>query len=361
MSTLFAFDIGNYESKVAVGSNGTATFVAAMPSMLLFGSPGEIGVGWNARDMLLLDPDNVLTRVKGLLGGPVVTVGENKISPEQACAHILLELKALAMAAVGEAVDSQEDRYAFVRETVRNAAVTFPTYFSEPQRVALKEACRLAGLNVVAFLADPVAACAAYGLDHTATSRNVFVIDAGHNATTMSVVEVKAGACSVRHATTSPFGGNDFVETCVKEIVGRFRQSHKKDLSRDRKSMGRLRNAVNGQLLPTLYCDTSSTISIDSVYEGIDFNYSITRARFEGWCNDLLAQFNTAIAGTLRDARISVTDVNDVVFVGGPSKVIRLPQLANEAFPGRQSIRSGPPGSLHAVAYGAALYAQRNR
>ncbi|RLM98189.1 putative mediator of RNA polymerase II transcription subunit 37c [Panicum miliaceum] len=244
------------------------------------------------------------------------------------------------------------------RDTIKNAVVTVPAYFNDSQRQATKDAGVIAGLNVLRIINEPTAAAIAYGLDKKATSvgeKNVLIFDLGGGTFDVSLLTIEEGIFEVKAtAGDTHLGGEDFDNRMVNHFVQEFKRKNKKDITGNPRALRRLRTACE-RAKRTLSSTAQTTIEIDSLYEGIDFYSTITRARFEELNMDLFRKCMEPVEKCLRDAKMDKSTVHDVVLVGGSTRIPRVQQLLQDFFNGKELCKNINPDE--AVAYGAAVQA----
>ncbi|KOM35250.1 hypothetical protein LR48_Vigan02g140000 [Vigna angularis] len=248
--------------------------------------------------------------------------------------------------------------FAYLGTTIKNAVVTVPAYFNDSQRQATKDAGVIAGLNVMRIINEPTAAAIAYGLDKKATSvgeKNVLIFDLGGGTFDVSLLTIEEGIFEVKAtAGDTHLGGEDFDNRMVNHFVQEFKRKNKKDISGNPRALRRLRTACE-RAKRTLSSTAQTTIEIDSLYEGIDFYSTITRARFEELNMDLFRKCMEPVEKCLRDAKMDKRTVHDVVLVGGSTRIPKVQQLLQDFFNGKELCKSINPDE--AVAYGAAVQA----
>ncbi|KZV33992.1 hypothetical protein F511_04217 [Dorcoceras hygrometricum] len=244
------------------------------------------------------------------------------------------------------------------KNQIKNAVVTVPAYFNDSQRQATKDAGSIAGLNVLRIINEPTAAAIAYGLDKKASrvgEQNILVFDLGGGTFDVSLLTIEEGIFEVKAtAGDTHLGGEDFDNRLVNHFVAEFRRKHKKDISGNARALRRLRTACE-RAKRTLSSTTQTTIEVDSLFEGIDFYATITRARFEELCMDLFFKCTEPVEKCLRDAKIDKSLVHEVVLVGGSTRIPKVQQLLQDLFNGKELCKSINPDE--AVAYGAAVQA----
>ncbi|KAK8928761.1 putative mediator of RNA polymerase II transcription subunit 37c [Platanthera zijinensis] len=270
---------------------------------------------------------------------------EKQFSPEEISSMVLIKMKEIAEA--------------FLSKTVKNAVVTVPAYFNDSQRQATKDAGVIAGLNVMRIINEPTAAAIAYGLDKKGSGstgeKNVLIFDLGGGTFDVSLLTIEEGIFEVKAtAGDTHLGGEDFDNRMVNHFVQEFKRKHKKDIGGNPRALRRLRTACE-RAKRTLSSTAQTTIEIDSLYEGIDFYTTITRARFEELNMDLFRKCMEPVEKCLRDAKMDKSLVHDVVLVGGSTRIPKVQQLLQDFFNGKELCKSINPDE--AVAYGAAVQA----
>jgi len=238
---------------------------------------------------------------------------------------------------------------------VKNAVITVPAYFNDSQRQATKDAGVIAGLNVLRIINEPTAAAIAYGLDKKGAEKNVLIFDLGGGTFDVSLLTIEEGIFEVKAtAGDTHLGGEDFDNRLVEYFVQEFKRKHKKDLGDNQRALRRLRTACE-RAKRTLSSSTQAHIEIDSLFEGIDFNSVITRARFEDLNMDYFRKCMEPVEKVLRDSKLSKGQVHEVVLVGGSTRIPKVQDLLIEFFNGKELNKSINPDE--AVAYGATVQA----
>ena len=237
-------------------------------------------------------------------------------------------------------------------QTVNDAVVTVPAYFNDSQRQATKDAGTISGLNVLRIINEPTAAAIAYGLDKkVGGERNVLIFDLGGGTFDVSILTIEDGIFEVKSTSgDTHLGGEDFDNRMVTHFVQEFKRRHKKDISDNKRAVRRLRTACE-RAKRTLSSSSQASVEIDSLYEGIDFYTSITRARFEELNADLFRGTLDPVEKALRDAKMDKAGVHDIVLVGGSTRIPKVQKLLQDFFNGRELNKSINPDE--AVAYGA--------
>nr|P24629.1 RecName: Full=Heat shock cognate 70 kDa protein 1 [Solanum lycopersicum]CAA37970.1 heat shock protein cognate 70 [Solanum lycopersicum] len=372
-------DLGTTYSCVGVWQHDRVEIIAndqgnrTTPSYVGFTDTERL-IGDAAKNQVALNPINTVFDAKRLIGrrfsdasvqedmklwpfkvipGPgdkpmiVVTYkGEEKeFAAEEISSMVLTKMKEIAEA--------------FLGSTVKNAVVTVPAYFNDSQRQATKDAGVISGLNVMRIINEPTAAAIAYGLDKKATSageKNVLIFDLGGGTFDVSLLTIEEGIFEVKAtAGDTHLGGEDFDNRMVNHFVHEFKRKHKKDITGNPRALRRLRTACE-RAKRTLSSTAQTTIEIDSLYEGVDFYSTITRARFEELNMDLFRKCMEPVEKCLRDAKMDKSTVHDVVLVGGSTRIPKVQQVAmTNFFNGKELCKSINPDE--AVAYGAAVQA----
>merc|ERR1719223_1696782 len=238
-----------------------------------------------------------------------------------------------------------------------DAVVTVPAYFNDSQRQATKDAGVIAGLNVLRIINEPTAAAIAYGLDKKkgAQECNVLIFDLGGGTFDVSILTIEEGIFEVKStAGDTHLGGEDFDHRMVSHFIEEFKRKNKKDISKNKRAIRRLRTACE-RAKRTLSSSAQANIEIDSLFEGIDFYTSITRARFEELCADLFRSTLKPVEQVLTDAKMDKRSIHDVVLVGGSTRIPKVQSLVSDFFGGKELNKSINPDE--AVAYGATVQA----
>merc|ERR1711985_66521 len=269
-------------------------------------------------------------------------MGEKSMAPEEVSSMVLTKMKETAENYLGKEVG--------------HAVVTVPAYFNDAQRNSTKDAGSIAGLHVLRIINEPTAAAIAYGLDkQSASERNVLIFDLGGGTFDVSLLTIEEGIFEVKAtAGYTLLGGEDFDSRTVNHFVQEFKRKHKKDITSNPRAMRRLRTACE-RAKRTLSSSTQTSIEIDSLFEGVDFFSSITRARFEELNMDLFRGTMDPVEKVLRDAKMAKSQVHDVVLVGGSTRIPKVQQMLSDFFGGKELCKSINPDE--AVAYGAAVQA----
>ena len=266
---------------------------------------------------------------------------KEKFKPEQIAAMILTKMKTVAEVYLGK--------------RVTNAVITVPAYFNDAQRQATKDAGEIAGLNVMRIINEPTAAALAYGLNQTAEEKKILIFDLGGGTFDVSLLEQDDGVFEVlATAGDTHLGGEDFDNLLVEYFVKEAKKNLRKDISKDDRALRRLRTACE-KAKRALSSVSETSLEVDALVDGKDFSSKISRARFESLCMDLFKKTLDPVEKVLSDAGVSKDEVDDVVLVGGSTRIPKVQSLLTDFFGGKKLSQSINPDE--AVAYGAAAQA----
>ncbi|VDM34356.1 unnamed protein product [Hydatigera taeniaeformis] len=373
--TVIGIDLGTTYSCVGVFKNGRVEIIAndqgnrITPSYVAFSGDGERLIGDAAKNQLTSNPKNTLFDAKRLIGRdyddkdvqsdikryPFKVINKNSkpymqvqvgneekgFAPEEVSAMVLSKMKEIAEAYLGT--------------EVTHAVVTVPAYFNDAQRQATKDAGAIAGLTVLRIINEPTAAAIAYGLDKKDTEKNILVFDLGGGTFDVSLLTIDNGVFEVVATSgDTHLGGEDFDQRLIDYFVKLYKKKEGKDITRDDRAVQKLRREVE-KAKRTLSTEHSTMIEIDNLFEGKDFSEPLTRARFEELNNDLFRSTLKPVMKVMEDSGLKKEDIDDIVLVGGSTRIPKIQQLVKEFFNGKEPSRGINPDE--AVAYGAAVQA----
>jgi heat shock protein 5 len=277
-------------------------------------------------------------------GKPYVQVdttrGTQTLSPEEISAMILVKMKEVAEAYLGK--------------TVKYAVVTVPAYFNDAQRTATKDAGVIAGLDVLRIINEPTAAAIAYGMDKKSGEKNIIVFDLGGGTFDVSLLTIDNGVFEVvATAGDTHLGGEDFDQRLTEHFAKIFKKKNNgTDIKKDPRAFQKLKHEVE-KAKRDLSSVHQTKVNIEGIMEGIDFSETITRARFEELCADLFKKTLKPVASVMEDAGMKKTEIDEIVLVGGSTRIPKVQQLIKDFFNGKEPNRGINPDE--AVAYGAAV------
>ena len=369
-------DLGTTYSCVAVWKNNNVDIIAndqgqrTTPSFVAF-TENERIIGTGAKSQCAQNPTNTIFDAKRLIGksfydpqlqNDMLHLPYNIIKNSQGKASIEVEYKNKIKQFQPEEISSmvlikmKEIAESYLGEPVTDAVITVPAYFNDSQRQATKDAGIIAGLNVQRIINEPTAAAIAYGLDKKGGGeKNVLIYDLGGGTFDVSLLTIEDGVFEVKAtAGNTHLGGEDFDIRLLEHCKNEFKKKYKKDLSSSKRALRRIQTECE-RAKKTLSSSTVAAIELDAIYEGLDFNISITRAKFEDMCNDLFKKTFEPVEKVMEDSKISKSNIDEIVLVGGSTRIPKIQSQLTEYFNGKNLCKSINPDE--AVAYGAAVQA----
>ena len=357
MAKAVGIDLGTTNSALAVLEGGEPTIIAnaegfrTTPSVVAFSKTGEVLVGEVAKRQAVTNVDRTISSVKRHMGTDwKVQIDDKSYTPQEISARILSKLK--------------QDAEAYLGDTVTSAVITVPAYFNDAQRTATKEAGQIAGLNVLRIVNEPTAAALAYGLEKGKEDELILVFDLGGGTFDVSLLEVGKdddGFSTIQVRATNgdnKLGGDDWDQRIVDWLVAQVKSKDGVDLSKDRIALQRLRDAAE-QAKKELSSAMSTNINLQylSMSENgpIHLDEKLTRAKFEEMTEDLLKRCAAPFNAVIKDAGISLSEIDHVVLVGGSTRMPAVTELVKELTGGREPNKGVNPDEV--VAVGAALQA----
>ncbi|KAF5957585.1 hypothetical protein HYC85_004810 [Camellia sinensis] len=373
LGTVIGIDLGTTYSCVGVYRNGHVEIIAndqgnrITPSWVAFTDTERL-IGEAAKNQAALNPERTIFDVKRLIGRkfddpevqkdmkllpykivnkegkPYIQVkikdGEVKVfSPEEISAMILGKMK--------------ETAESFLGKKIKDAVITVPAYFNDAQRQATKDAGTIAGLNVARIINEPTAAAIAYGLDKKGGEKNILVYDLGGGTFDVSILTIDNGVFEVLSTSgDTHLGGEDFDHRVMDYFIKLIKKKYNKDISKDNKALGKLRRECE-RAKRALSSQHQVRVDMESLVDGIDFSEPLTRARFEELNMDLFKKTMGPVKKALEDAGLKKSDVNEIVLVGGSTRIPKVQQLLKDFFDGKEPCKGVNPDE--AVAYGAAV------
>ena len=377
VGTVIGIDLGTTYSCVGVSKNAKVDIIAndqgnrITPSYVSWTEEGERLVGDAAKNQASINPENTIFDVKRLIGRgfkdktvqadkklfpfklinkqskPFVEVttkdGKKTFAPEEISAMVLQKMKTIAEG--------------FLSETVTHAVVTVPAYFNDAQRQATKDAGTISGMTVMRIINEPTAAAIAYGLDKKGADaeKNILVFDLGGGTFDVTLLTIDNGVFEVLATNgDTHLGGEDFDQRVMKYFLKKFKKTHGTDASKDKKAVQKLRREVE-RVKRALSSEVSARLDIESFHDGIDFSETLTRARFEELNVDLFKKTLKPVQKVMADAGLKKSEVDEIVLVGGSTRIPKVQQMIKDFFNGKEPNRGVNPDE--AVAYGAAVQA----
>jgi len=373
LGTVIGIDLGTTYSCVGVFKHGKVEIIAndqgnrITPSYVAWTTEGDRLIGDSAKNQATINPENTVFDVKRLIGRKfsdksvqadkklvpykivskddkpyveVIVDGKNRqFAPEEVSAMILNKMKEIAEAYLGF--------------DVKHAVVTVPAYFNDAQRQATKDAGTISGLSVQRIINEPTAAAIAYGLDKKGGEKNILVFDLGGGTFDVTLLTIDNGVFEVLSTNgDTHLGGEDFDQRVMQYFIKMVKKRDNIDISSDKRALQKLRREVE-RVKRTLSAQHQARLEIEGLLEGLDFSETLTRARFEELNLDLFKKTLGPVQKVLEDAEMSKSEVDEIVLVGGSTRIPKVQQLLKDYFDGKEPSRGVNPDE--AVAFGAAV------
>jgi heat shock protein 5 len=373
VGTVIGIDLGTTYSCVGVFKNGRVEIIAndqgnrITPSYVAWTDEGERLIGDSAKNQATINPENTVFDVKRLIGRkyndksvqsdkklfpfgivnkedkPYVEVvldgKKRQFAPEEVSAMILVKMKEIAEAYLGS--------------EVKNAVVTVPAYFNDAQRQATKDAGTISGMNVQRIINEPTAAAIAYGLDKKGGEKNILVYDLGGGTFDVTLLTIDNGVFEVLATNgDTHLGGEDFDQRVMQYFIKMLKKRDGTDVSKDKRALQKLRREVE-RVKRTLSSQHQARLEIEGLMDGVDFSETLTRARFEELNLDLFKKTLGPVNKVMEDADMGKDEVDEIVLVGGSTRIPKVQSLLKDFFDGKEPSRGVNPDE--AVAYGAAV------
>ena len=353
MGRAVGIDLGTTNSVVSVLEGGEPVVIAnaegsrTTPSVVAFAKNGEVLVGQSAKNQAVTNVDRTIRSVKRHMGEDwTVEIDDKKYTPQEISARTLQKLK--------------RDAEAYLGDEVTDAVITVPAYFEDAQRQATKEAGQIAGLNVLRIVNEPTAAALAYGLEKADKEQTILVFDLGGGTFDVSLLEIGDGVVEVlATAGDNELGGDDWDNRIVEWLVDKFKSAQGVDLSKDKMAMQRLREAAEKAKIELSSSQQASInlpyITVDSEKNPLFLDETLTRTEFQEITSDLLDRTKAPFNQVIKDASLSVGEIDHVVLVGGSTRMPAVTDMVKELTGGKEPNKSVNPDEV--VALGAALQA----
>ncbi|MDY5785657.1 molecular chaperone DnaK [Corynebacterium sp.] len=353
MARAVGIDLGTTNSVVSVLEGGEPVVIAnsegsrTTPSVVAFAKNGEVLVGQSAKNQAVTNVDRTIRSVKRHMGEDwTVEIDDKKYTPQEISARTLMKLK--------------RDAEAYLGEEVSDAVITVPAYFEDAQRQATKEAGQIAGLNVLRIVNEPTAAALAYGLEKADAEQTILVFDLGGGTFDVSLLEIGDGVVEVlATAGDNELGGDDWDQRIVDWLAEKFKSQNGIDLTKDKMALQRLREAAEKAKIELSSAQQASInlpyITVDAEKNPLFLDETLTRTEFQRITSDLLDRTKNPFNQVIKDAGMSVGDIDQVVLVGGSTRMPAVTDLVKELTGGREPNKGVNPDEV--VAVGAALQA----
>ncbi len=353
MGRAVGIDLGTTNSVVSVLEGGEAKVIAnsegsrTTPSIVAFAKNGEVLVGQSAKNQAVANVDRTIRSVKRHMGTDwKVSIDDKEYTAPEISARTLQKLK--------------RDAESYLGEDVTDAVITVPAYFNDAQRQATKDAGQIAGLNVLRIVNEPTAAALAYGLEKGDKEQTILVFDLGGGTFDVSLLEIGDGVVEVRAtAGDNELGGDDWDQRIVDWLADKFKASHGVDLTKDKMALQRLREAAEKAKIELSSSQQASInlpyITVDEDKNPLFLDETLTRTEFQKITQDLLDRTKAPFQAVLKDAEITVDEIDHVVLVGGSTRMVAVSELVTELTGGKEPNKGVNPDEV--VAVGAALQA----
>ncbi|MFV8381564.1 molecular chaperone DnaK [Corynebacterium hindlerae] len=353
MGRAVGIDLGTTNSVVSVLEGGEPVVIAnsegsrTTPSVVAFAKNGEVLVGQSAKNQAVTNVDRTIRSVKRHIGTDwTVSIDDKKYTPQEISARTLMKLK--------------RDAEAYLGEEVTDAVITVPAYFEDSQRQATKEAGQIAGLNVLRIVNEPTAAALAYGLEKGDKEQTILVFDLGGGTFDVSLLEIGDGVVEVRATSgDNELGGDDWDQRIVDWLVEKFKAANGIDLTKDKMALQRLREAAEKAKIELSASQSANInlpyITVDAEKNPLFLDETLSRTEFQRITQDLLDRTKAPFNQVIKDAELSISDIDHVVLVGGSTRMPAVTDLVKELTGGREPNKGVNPDEV--VAVGAALQA----
>jgi len=373
LGTVIGIDLGTTYSCVGVFKHGKVEIIAndqgnrITPSYVAWTTEGERLIGDSAKNQATINPENTIFDIKRLIGRkfsdksvqadkklvpyeiiskddkPYVQIilegKKRQFSPEEVSAMILVKMKEIAEAYLGH--------------EVKHAVITVPAYFNDAQRQATKDAGTISGMSVQRIINEPTAAAIAYGLDKKGGEKNILVFDLGGGTFDVTLLTIDNGVFEVLSTNgDTHLGGEDFDQRVMQYFIKLVKKRDNMDISSDKRALQKLRREVE-RVKRTLSAQHQARLEIEGLLEGLDFSETLTRARFEELNLDLFKKTLGPVQKVMEDADLSKSEVDEIVLVGGSTRIPKVQQLLKDYFDGKEPSKGVNPDE--AVAFGAAV------
>jgi len=377
IGTVIGIDLGTTYSCVGVFKNGRVEIIAndqgnrITPSYVAFTAEGERLIGDSAKNQLTSNPENTVFDAKRLIGRdwsektvqsdiqlfPFRVIEKNekphiKVNTGGGAGDKVFAAEEISAMVLGKMKEVAE---AYLGKTVTHAVVTVPAYFNDAQRQATKDAGAIAGLTVMRIINEPTAAAIAYGIDKKDGEKNILVFDLGGGTFDVSLLTIDSGVFEVVATNgDTHLGGEDFDQRVMEHFIKLYKKKKGKDIRKDNRAVQKLRREVE-KAKRSLSASHQVRIEIESFFDGDDFSETLTRAKFEELNMDLFRSTMKPVQKVLDDSDLQKKEIDEIVLVGGSTRIPKVQQLVKEFFNGKEPSRGINPDE--AVAYGAAVQA----